>query len=456
MFTRNQEQALQEWFVSLPRKPLVLRGARQVGKSTLVRNFAKKQGLTLIEVNLEKYPLLADVFVSKNIPQIIKELEYCAKVSSENDEKTLLFIDEIQSIPSAIEALRYFYEERKELAVIAAGSLLEFAMTEEAFSMPVGRVEYFYLGPVTFREFLVALEEKDLYNLVTNFSFSDKPFSVMAHQRLKSIFFEYVLAGGLPEASYVYVSTRKLSASSKVLSSIADTYREDFGKYCQRDKLALLQKIYSKLPLSIGEKLVWSKLDAEVKALLVRESVDLLAKAQVISLVPHTNATGLPLRALVNEKYVKPYFVDCGLALHLAGVTHISASQMLDANFIFRGPVAEQFVAQHLLQAEIYYQRPELYFWLREGKTTNAQIDFVIQHNTEIIPIEVKAGESGSMKSLQMFMASTKLPRAVRFDLNPPSRKNVTHTLTSSKETVNYELISLPLYLVGELRRLLL
>jgi len=449
------EQKLTNWLSSPYRKPLVIRGARQVGKSTLVRQFAESQGLVLHEVNLERHPTLTNLFKTHNIKAILQELEYICGRGPLDAPLSLLFLDEIQAVPIALATLRYFHEDCPQLPVIAAGSLLEFALANHSFSMPVGRIEYLFIGPVSFEEFLNASGEDRLLKLLREYE-PGNPFPQAAHTRLLERQREYLLAGGMPEAVQRYLDTGNLDEAFQVQASVVETFRDDFGKYARDTDLLRIHKVFDFVPLAAGDKFKYTNVDPETPARQVRNAVDLLAKAGVIHLVFHTDASGIPLRATRNDRVFKTYFLDCGLLNRMCGVNRIAAAEMTERRFINEGRMAEQFIAQHLLYLGRADERPGLNYWLREAKAGNAEIDFVIQMGTRIVPIEVKAGKSGTLRSLQQFIAHKSAPLGVRFDLNPPSFQHVSHPArieTGNVET-EYDLLSLPLYLVEQLPRL--
>ncbi len=452
---RFEEQKLDIWLNSLYRKPLVIRGARQVGKSTLVRQFARDNGLTLHEVNLERHPALADVFKTHDIKKILGEIQFICGKGPVNAEKSLLFLDEIQATPVAIQTLRYFYEDCPELHVIAAGSLMEFALSKKTFTMPVGRIEYLFLGPMTFEETLLALGKERLLKLLRDYR-ADDAFPESAHERFLDIQRVYLLVGGMPEAVQRYVDTRDFDGVIDVHASIVETYRDDFAKYARQADLLRLHKVFDYVPMGIGEKFKYVRVDSRDQARELRRVVDLLAKAQVIMRAFHTDASGPPLRATIDDRIFKPFFLDCGLVNFICGVRKISPDVLKRREFINEGKIAEQFIAQHLSCLGRRNTRPILTYWLREGRSKNAEVDFIVQFDQSIVPIEVKAGKSGSLKSLQQFILQKKTERAIRFDLNPPSRMNVRHSLKQPDGTVSvsFNLLSLPLYMIEEAPRL--
>ncbi|MCP4403146.1 MAG: ATP-binding protein, partial [bacterium] len=313
MITRFAEAYLEHWYQKSHRKPLVLRGARQVGKSTLVRQFAQKASLKLHEINLERYMDMDDVFKTLDIVVIIRELESIIGANIQQPN-SLLFLDEIQATPHALQALRYFYEDTPELPVIAAGSLLEFTLAEHSFPMPVGRIEYYHLGPITFKEFLQATEPH-LIDILSTYTPGDT-IPIHAHRTLAAKQREYLFTGGMPEAAQVYMETGAVTDVSAVHRSIAETYQDDFSKYARQKELALMQQIFRMIPGQIGQKVKYSKLAREQRAKDVKAILELLTKAQICHKVYHSPCAGVPLFADFNENTYKLIFMDIGIVNH--------------------------------------------------------------------------------------------------------------------------------------------
>ncbi len=454
---RFPEKHLETWFKRKHRKPLVIRGARQVGKSTLVRNFAQNHSLTLHEINLERFPQLVKAFDKLDTTEILRELEYISgkgKINTSGNNH-LLFLDEIQAVPSAIKALRYFFEDYPELPLIAAGSLLEFTLSDHSYSMPVGRIEYFYMGPMTFEEFLTAKNESYLLSAIRNYDFQ-QPFPLSAHQKLLKRQAEYLMVGGMPEAIQVYVDTDDFEEVINVHASIIETYRDDFAKYAAGADLLRLHRVFDYVPTSAGDKTKYSNIDPNEKARELRKAIGLLEKANVIYCVYHSKASGVPLKVGKNNKVFKMFFLDIGLMNRICRVQNISLEQMEKREFVNQGKMAEQFIQQHLLRIERVNEKPEVFYWLREGRASNAEIDFTIQLGGGIVPVEVKAGATGALKSLHRFVHEKNLIFAVRFDMTLPSLMDVNHKLTNETENpgITFKLMSLPLYMVEQLPRL--
>ncbi len=458
MIHRFAENYLHIWYQKKRRKPLVLRGARQVGKSTLVREFAKNNGLVLNEINLEQHLYLDKTFKSLDLDIILRELDALVGRNI-NAPDSILFLDEIQATPHAIAALRYFYENRPDIPVISAGSLLEFSLADTSFSMPVGRIEYYHLGPMTFSEFLNAVEP-GLSSYLSEFHIgfrNNQPIPETAHRKLTKRQREFLFVGGMPEAVNVFATENSLTEVTAVHRSIAETYQDDFLKYARQQDLALMQIVFRQIPRIIGQKVKYSNISRENKSREVKSVIELLTKARICHQVFHSHCSGVPLMADVNDSKKNAYkliFMDVGMAAWLTGTDWI-AMQALDGQaLVNEGKLAEQFIGQHLLNP---FAPPRLTYWLREAKSANAEVDYVTTSGNEIVPIEVKAGKSGTLKSLQQIAANKKISLCVRFDLNPPAIQDVTYSTRVGEESVDvaYTLLSLPLYLVGELPRIL-
>lgn len=448
---RQQFQFIERWMRKKNRKPLIIRGARQVGKSTLVELFAEQQGQTLLNINLERYPDLQSVFASKDPEQILQQLEFLPKIPVIKNN-SLLFLDEIQAIPEAIPSLRYFYEDKPELAVISAGSLLEFSLSDHSFSMPVGRIQYLHMGPMTFSEFLRALGEEKLYELITEYQFGQE-IGEIAHQRLLQLLRSYYFVGGMPEAVAVFADTQSYREVGEVHQSIIDTYREDFPKYAGARNLSRMVSVFNFVARNIGVKVKYSNISAKDQSITIKKDLELLCMARVITKVIHSHCSGLPLQADIEEKVYKLLFLDIGLMNAICGLDWRAMSQLDELKLINEGAIAEQFIGQHLQTLLSDTTNRALTYWLREGRSSNAELDFVIALSGQIIPIEVKAGATGSLKSLHQFMGEKQAPFAIRFDASKPLETIINAKIQQKKQQkdIQYSLLSLPLYLVERL-----
>lgn len=453
---RRYEPLLLEWLNKKRRKPLVIRGARQIGKSTLVRSFAKAAKKILVEVNLERSRRLRSVFSSLDTGKILEEIAFETGQGPIDPNHCILFLDEVQGVPEALQSLRYFYEDMPELPVIAAGSLLEFTLAKHSFPMPVGRIEYFHMGPVVFEEFLAAKEESQLLELIGNWQMGEH-FPITGHDRLVRLMREYLMTGGMPEAIQAYLDEGTFDAAFDVQRSLTETYQDDFSKYASGADLERLQSVLDFAARTPGEKVKYVSIDSLAQARETKKAMGLLLKAGVVFKVRHSDATGVPLGASVREKVFKLYSLDLGLMLRASGLSHLSETEIVTAEFINKGKIAEQFLAQHLYYHDTPREKPQLFYWLREGAANNAEVDFVLSRGTSIFAVEVKAGASGSLKSLVQFNHEKSRTKSIRFDLNPPSIMLAKSRLSMKGQDVefDYDLVSLPLYMVGQIDRFL-
>ena len=453
---RHQLQDLQEWLKRPKRYALVVRGARQVGKSTLVEAFRESAGCELLTVNLERHPDLAGIFSGNDPAAILNLLE--ARFNKRLSDRTVLFLDDVHAAPRAFASLRYFCEELPEQPVVAAGSLLEMMLSAQPVPMPVGRIEYLHLGPMTFTEFLKAVGQDRLAGVIGAFAWpsggqSSSPLPPLVHQCLIRLLRLYCFVGGMPEAVQAYAESEDLRDVASVHGSILDAYRDDFPKYVARRDMTRMLRVFNFAASQGGPKVGYSKVSPEASSATIRDDVDLLEKACVIAKVTHSHCSGLPLQAGLNEKVFKLIFLDVGLMNAVCGLSWETVASQSEAELVSAGSGAEQFVGQHLQY--LLAQRPnrELTYWLRNGRSNNAEVDYVVEFGGRIVPIEVKAGHAGRLKSLHQFVAEKQAPLAVRFNSDLPTLQTVEAEVRRGKgsERVRYPLLSLPLYLVERL-----
>ena len=456
---RREIEYLWEWADRRVHKPLVIRGARQVGKSTLVREFARLAGMSVAEVNFERNPEFREAFAVKDPARILSTLSLLTgKAISPPDG--LLFLDEIQAAPEALVALRYFHEEMPRLHVVAAGSLIEFALADARFSMPVGRVEYFHLGPMEFEDFLQAMGQSNLAEHLRNFSLSDIEGGAIPpalHHRLLDLLREYWVVGGLPEAVSTYVEAGGIPGDEfarvrRVQQSVVTAYRDDFNKYGHGRLRDRIQMVFDKLPVMVGRKFRYVQVSRDHRAADLADALKHLCMAGVASKIRHTAANGVPLAAEANARHHKCLYMDVGLmcaALHL-NVLDLGRE---DLTLINEGALAEQFVGQHLLFSGPRDQTPSLYYWVREARNAAAEIDYLMTAGQRIVPVEIKAGKTGSLRSLHQFLQEKRRDFGLRFNADVPSLLRDSKKL-SNGTAVDYQLLSLPLYMAGQVRRL--
>lgn len=391
---RLLEKQVVDWKDSPRRKPLVIRGARQVGKTWLVENILAKNFDSFVKIDFEKRRDLHTLFDGNLEPQSILnhlELTYGRIIAG----KTLLFFDEIQACPRAIMALRYFYEEMPELHIVAAGSLLEFAFDE--ISIPVGRVQYLQMYPMTFYEYLLATG-KDVMAEYTISPPNDVDESVqkLILAELRSYFF----IGGMPECVKTYRNCGSMVETFQVQSEIIDSYRDDFSKYMMRIDPAYLDAVFLTVAKSVGEQLKYTRLNDTSSSQTNRKAFDLLVKAKMIYKIPACDPSGLPLGATANPKKFKASMLDIGLLQRLCQVPVELELKQENLLAMYRGKLAEQFVAQELLA----WHNSELFYWSRDARGSSAEIDFLAIKDGEIYPVEVKSGTGGSMRSLHLML----------------------------------------------------
>ncbi|MEM7020738.1 MAG: DUF4143 domain-containing protein, partial [Pseudomonadota bacterium] len=318
------------------------------------------------------------------------------------------------------------------------------------------RVEYLHMGPMTFTEFLEASGETKLVSIIQAFHIGDE-LNPLIHQRLMDLLRTYFFVGGMPEAVKTYADSGRLKDVSDVHNSIIETYREDLPKYIGGRNLNRIQHIFNFAARNVGTKVKYSHFSMQDKSATIKTDIELLCMARILAKVIHSHCSGLPLQADIEEKIYKLIFLDVGLMNAICGLGWNTISQMADTQFINKGVIAEQFIGQHLQDILSTSPNRELTYWLREGRTGNAEVDYVLALHGQIVPIEVKSGATGSLKSLHQFMAEKDAPLAVRFDAGLSSKQTITTKIQqgSEAEDISYELISLPLYLVERLPALM-
>ncbi len=386
-----------EWKNKPNRKPLIVRGARQTGKSYTLTSFGKThfEGTVHI-VNFEKRIDWHDVFKPNlDASRIVNELEILLGSRIEQG-KDLLFFDEIQECPEAIQSLRYFYEQLPGLHIVAAGSLLEFALSDIAF--PVGRVQLLNMYPMTFAEYLLATNKSSAADLIRD---EVKQLSDPIHKMLNDELKKYMFIGGMPECVKTYAETNKLSDVSEVQTDLIATFRQDFGKYAGKADKTCLNSVLLSIPQLIGNQIKYTALAEGFTTPTIRKAFELLETARLIKKNKSTSPAGIPLGSSASEKKFKAIMLDTGLLSCLSGMNLAQEFQKQNLLSVFRGNLAEQFVGQEIIATT----DSDLYYWSREAKNSNAETDYLIEKNGDIIPVEVKSGSSGSLKSLHLLMS---------------------------------------------------
>ena len=388
---------LRRWQKSTRRKPLILRGARQVGKTWSIKEFGKSRFESLALVDLERNHSLRKLFDGDlKVTRICSDLEVLLQQKI-TPGKTLLFFDKIQACPRAITALRYFYEEMPELHVVAAGSLLEFALEENSF--PVGRVQFLNLYPLCFAEYLEAIGNGAAAKAVLG---NAAEISPAVHELLREELKRYFFIGGMPAAVKAYLENNSLRDAFEVQQEIAESYRMDFAKYTPRVDRFCLDSVFTSLSQHIGQQIKYARLGEGYSNPTLKKSFDALCLAQVARKIPSVDPSGLPLGATASAKVFKALMLDIGLMRYLSGMPNDIEYAKSDLLAIYRGAMAEQFVGQEMLAA----QQGTLYYWERAAKNSSAEVDYLAVLNGKIHPVEVKSGATGSLRSLHLFLAT--------------------------------------------------
>lgn len=433
---RKVDSALLAWKDEPRHKPLLMRGARQVGKTTAVRQFAKRFD-SFIEINLEKDDVVR-AFIDKsfNIRDLLAliEVRYSKRIVP---GKTLLFLDEIQRCPRAVTILRYFYEECPLLHVVAAGSLLEFALAE-CVDIPVGRVRHIFVYPFSFAEFVSALGEEVVLEHARQ-AVQGSLASDTAHEKLLEHLRTFLIVGGMPAAVLAYVETRSILAAREEQRDIMESLKEDFSKYKTRIDPVVLRRALKSVVEQTGEQFTFTNSELELTYGKARSCTELMERARIIVRIDCTHVNGIPLGGDINPKDNKFMLLDTGLYLYETGLDLADWVAEPPTKFVNRGPLAEMFVALELKKAGSPYEDNALYYWHRDKNGYRAEVDFVVQYKNRPLPIEVKSGRKGSMRSLNVLMEEKGLPHAVR-----TSEENF-----GSLEEGRVQII--PLYFIGEL-----
>jgi hypothetical protein len=438
MFNRKIIDTLNHWKNRPERKPLILRGARQVGKTTAVKMFAEHFE-NYIYLNLE---LKADRDIfneALSVQELFQAILVIKNVRLQNG-KTLLFIDEIQNSPTAMKMLRYFYEELKDLHVIAAGSLLEFMMEKSQISFPVGRVQFAYMYPLTFEEFLEASSEEQLLKI-----YRATPIKAFAATKLFSLFHRYALIGGMPEIVQQYLNNKDIPSLKTYYESLLTSYLDDADKYARNPTLRqVLKHCLESISFEAGKRIKFHGFGhSNYRSREVGEALRTIERAMLIYLIYPTTSLQLPLVA-DHKKSPLLQFIDTGLLNYFVGLQP-SFFQYADLHAFYKGLIAEHIVRQELI-AQDAEDNKKVMFWVRESKQSNAEVDILLPYRNYVIPVEVKSGKTGALRSLHQFVNAAPHPYAVRlyegaFEI----------VAAQTPEGKAYKLLNLPYFLAGRI-----
>ena len=442
MFNRTIIDKLRQWSDKKDRKPLVLRGARQVGKTTAINIFAENFDEYLY-LNLEKAEQRKIFEDEQAFDEMLNRLFFFFDIKKDVNAKTLIFIDEIQNSPKAIALLRYFYEEANHLYVISAGSLLDNVL-DKNISFPVGRVEYMFMHPCTFQEYLGAMGEEQSLNL-----YNENEIPNYAHDKLSSLFKKYATIGGMPEVLKTFSENQDYKAIESIYGSLITSYKEDVEKYATSASMKqYIRHIISNAFMEAGFEVTFEKFgNSSYRSREMKEAFVNLEKTMLLKLVYPVTSTILPIQPDLNKK-PRLHILDTGLVnFSLRIFNELIAEKLLDN--VYRGKIAEHIVGQEIVGSNNSWN-DALNFWVRNKKGSEAEVDYVIIHEDLLIPIEVKSGASGTLRSLHQFMDSVPHNWAVRF-YSGKMQIDAVKTIAGK----DYTLINLPHYMAGKINRIL-
>ena len=442
MFDRIAIKFLRQWADKDNRKPLVLRGARQVGKTTLVNLFANDFD-AYIYLNLEEHDVSKMFAFDCSFDDLLSGIFFMANVPNDKSKRTLIFIDEIQNEPKAVQSLRYFYEKRPDIYVIAAGSLLE-SLMDRHISFPVGRVEYMALHPCTFEEFLVAMGQRELAESVANLQV---PQSL--HEHTIGLFRRYMIVGGLPEAVAIYAKHHDIVRLNSVFNSLLSGYRDDVEKYASKPKEQdAIRYILNYGWTFAAHRIQFAKFtSSSFKSADVSNAFRTLEKTLLLELVYPQVSTSFPILPDL-KKSPKLIWLDTGMVNYVAGMQE-ELLFSADSDELWNGDIAEHVVAQELLGASLTFGEKRM-FWVRDARNSQAEVDFLMRYRSHLLPIEVKAGSNSKLKSLHLFMEESSEKVALRLWNGPMSSDVI-----ARQDKEPFTLYNIPLYYAGHLAKFL-
>jgi uncharacterized protein len=419
---RSISSFLKSWKEEKEHKVLLIRGARQVGKTYTVRELAKEFEFFL-EVNFEKNPDI-HTFFDLNLDPV----RICENLSAYYgipviDGKTLLFFDEIQSCVKAMQSLRFFYESKPGLHLIAAGSLLEFAMKDLA-SWGVGRIRSLFMYPFSFDEFLMAVNQNALIAVKQSAS-PGNPLNLAFHGKLKDYLKKFMLTGGMPEAVRTYITNSSdVVKVQNVLSDITLSYYDDFAKYAGRIPAQRLRETLGSVVRQSGGKYIFSQSGPLSNPAQAKDALELLEMAGLVYKVYHSPGHGIPLGDQANFKMFKVLLHDTGIFQQIAGLRFSDILIAGDVDVMNKGHIAETFVGLEMIKYGNPFEKRELYYWHREKRGSSAEVDYLITQRGEVLPVEIKSGSTGKMQSLHIFVDEKKSSRGIRISMENFSQYN--------------------------------
>ena len=438
MFYRKIIDLLRKWKNKPNRKPLILRGARQVGKTTAIQMFSKEfDNYIYLNLELKKD---RDIFnESLSIPEIYQAILVLKNIVLK-DGKTLIFIDEIQNSPVAVKMLRYFYEEMKELYVIAAGSLFEIMLERHDISFPVGRVEFLYMYPFSFEEFLIAKNENQILEV-----YRTVPVKQYAKSKLLNLFHQYTLIGGMPEIIREYVNNTDISSLAIIYESLITSYINDSDKYAKNPTMRnILRHCIESIPFESGKRIKFQGFgNSNYRSREISEALRIIERAMLIYLIYPSTSTQIPI--ITNyKKSPKLQFIDTGLLNYFVDLK-ADFFHYENIHSFYKGLIAEHIVRQELITQNMYDNK-KITFWVREKPQSNSEVDILLQYKNYAVPVEVKSGKSGTLRSLHQFINHSNHPYAVRLYAGD---FEITESITPAGKP--YKLLNLPYFLAGKI-----
>jgi predicted AAA+ superfamily ATPase len=429
---RFELDKLSIWRQSTNRKPLIIKGARQVGKTWLMKEFARTAYSHSAYVNFESNEQLKNLFTGDfDLSRILLGLEIATGVKIEAG-KTLLIFDEIQEAPAALTALKYFQENAPEHHIICAGSLLGVAMNRHT-SFPVGKVEFLDLHPLSFPEFVQALGEERLLTVLRN---NDWALMTAFKSRIIELLKQYYCVGGMPEAVSVYSENRDFITVRNIQKRILTAYEQDFSKHAPNQLVPRIRMLWNSIPAQLAKenkKFIYGMIKEGARAKEYELAMSWLIDAGLITKINRATKPAIPLKAYEDPGAFKLFLVDLGL---LAAMTDLDIKTLLDGNVLFeefKGALTEQYVLQQLLvQKDL-----TIYYWSADNG--RAEVDFLVQSTGQVIPIEVKAGENLQSKSLRVYHEKYSPQTVIRTSMSDFRKEDW--------------MTNLPLYAIGQLQR---
>jgi predicted AAA+ superfamily ATPase len=411
---RNIDKTLFAWKQEQTRKPLLLRGARQVGKTSAIVHFATHFEY-FVHVNLDESKAYRQLFEqTDDVERIIEQLSVLTNIPI-LPGRTLVFLDEIQTSAAALRKLRYFYEKMPNLHVIAAGSLLEFAL-EELPSFAAGRVRSLFMYPFSFEEFLIALQEERLAQAIVRAN-ATNPLPDVLHQKAVELLKRFWIIGGMPEAIGAYAGGKSMLEVQRVLNDLILALQADFAKYKSRFPGGRLTEVFQAIGYQTGNKFTYTYPQSTLNHAQVKEAIRLLTQAGIVYPVMHSSGNGIPLGAETNPKKIKYLIFDTGIFQRVLGLDIGEMLLQRQWDMVNKGNIAELFAGLEFIKSTDPYEESHLYYWHRESKGSQAEVDFLIQKGRQIYPVEVKSGIRGSMQSLHVFLSEKKSPFGYRLSL---------------------------------------